>query len=77
MFENKYILLGVKKGETIYCGTYNDNKVLSLNTGEIFYSIKDFVEIILGLNFRNELEQCFYYDDIENNWKSISSIIVH
>lgn len=73
IIKKNYILLGVFKNNQYHCGTYtrDDNdleQITSILTGEIFYSLRSFVESILGFNTTYEWMNCYYYDDVNSNW---------
>lgn len=75
---HNYLLLGIHKRGVIYPASYfnspHENKeyISCLTTGDIFYSIKDFIISILGLNSFNynndEWIQCQFFDEDSHSW---------
>ncbi len=75
---HSYLLIGIYKNGIIYPASYfnspDENKeyISCLTTSDIFYSIKDFVISILGLNsFNNgndEWIDCQFFDEYSNSW---------
>lgn len=77
----QYCLLAVFKNGVYYCASYNkddDNTevITSINTGEKFYSLKGFVESIIGLNSVNEFNECLYYNYDKKRWRSLKYLYI-
>jgi hypothetical protein len=73
IIKKNYILLGVYKNNKYYCGSYTrDDKdleqITNISTGEVFHSLRNFVESILGFNTTYEWMNCYYYDDYTSKW---------
>lgn len=79
--KKNYLLLGVYKCNVIYTGVYsydkdtNKESIVSINSGETFYDLKSFVFSILGLNSTLEWYECYYYDEYQSNWISLSTLL--
>jgi hypothetical protein len=78
--DRKYCLLAVFKNNIYHCASYNKDDdycevITSINTGEKFYSIKGFVESILGMKSVNEWDECLYYNSNKNRWRSIKYLL--
>jgi hypothetical protein len=75
-----YYLFAVRKHNVMHCAAYSTNGMIetitSIETGEIFHSLYDFVFSILGMNTRNEFDDCVYYSEFRNRWRPIKYIIV-
>lgn len=62
-----YRLLGVLKNGVVYTGTYYRNfsereeTITATLSGEVFYSIKDFVLSVNGLSSQDEWMECLFY----------------
>ncbi len=75
---HNYLLLGIYKRGVIYPASYfntpDENKeyISCLTTGDIFYSIQDFVISVLGLNAFNSGEDewmnCQFFDEDAQSW---------
>ena len=78
--DRKYYLLAVYKNEIYNCASYNKDDeyceiITSINTGEKFYSLKSFVDSILGLRSVNEWDECLYYSKNKNRWRSLKYLL--
>jgi hypothetical protein len=75
-----YYLFAIRKNNIMHCASYSTNGVneivTSIETGEIFHSLYDFVYSILGMRTKDEFENCVYYSEFRNKWRSIKYIIV-
>ena len=78
--KRSYYLFAVLKHNIMHCGTYSTNGVndtiTSVETGEIFHSIHDFVYSVYGMNTKNEFYNCYYYSEFRNRWRPIRYIVV-
>jgi hypothetical protein len=74
-----YLILAVRKNEVLYCGSYTKNQnyeyITSLDTGEIFHSLKEFVVNVIGFHSKNEYKECLYYNDTKKRWRSVKYIL--
>ncbi len=79
MKNKSYILVAVQKNGIMYCGSYDNHKtketITSLNTGEVFYDIKDFVNSILQEKTENEWKDCLYYNETKKRWRSVKYLL--
>jgi hypothetical protein len=71
--EFDYLLLSVYKYGTSYCASYNKNSdgtefITSINTGEIFYNLTDFITSIHGISSGYEWIECLFYDEDSKLW---------
>lgn len=78
---NSYLLLGVNNFDVMYCGSYNCNEngvetITSINSGETFYSFKEFVVSILGMHSTDEWMECCIYDEEAKQWGEIGYFYV-
>lgn len=78
--DKKYITLAVRKNDILHCGIYtkylgNFEMITSIETGEIFDSIKSFVVSIIGLYSKNEYKECLYYNETKKRWRSVKYIL--
>jgi hypothetical protein len=74
---HSYLLVGIYKRGVIYPASYfnapDDNEYIScLTTGDIFYSLQEFINSILGLDAPNcgsdEWSICQFYDEEAKSW---------
>jgi len=60
-----YRLLAVCNYEDTHCGAYNSidglETITSLQTGEVFYSVKDFVFSVIGMHSTDEWLECIFF----------------
>ena len=74
-----YYLFAVRKNNIMYCGTYSRREmgeiITSTTTGEIFYSLYDFIFSVLKTKKINELKDCVYYSEYRNKWRSVRHIL--
>ena len=80
VIKKDYILLSVSKNNIRHCASYscddkNLEQITSIATGEVFYTLRSFVESILGFNTTNEWEDCCYYDDYNSDWYPMKLLI--
>lgn len=78
--DKKYLILAIRKNNILHCGVYtkshdNFEIITSIETGEIFDSIKSFVISVIGLYTKNEYKECLYYNETKNRWRSIKYIM--
>jgi len=77
--KKSYYLVAVRKDDVIYCGSYikdkHDEFIISINTGEKFYSLHKFAATMLNRKFVNEYRECIYYSEYQNKWRSIKHIL--
>lgn len=73
--DKKYCLLAVFKNGVYHCASYNKDinceVITSIDTGEKFYSLDSFVKSIIGLKSVNEWNECLYYNNSKNRWRSV------
>lgn len=73
---SSYLLLSVFHKNKDNCGSYykgdDGEYITSIQTGERFYNLYDFVYSIKGLDTGNENMDCFFYDEIVNNWVPVN-----
>jgi len=79
-YKNKnYRLLAVNKNDIFYSGIYsktnNNETITAINTGKIFYNLKDFVNSILETKTENEWNDCLYYNETKKRWRSAKYLI--
>lgn len=81
--DKKYLLLSINKNDIYYCAVYSKNSkysknetITSVNTGEIFYNLKDYVNSILETKSKNEWKDCLYYNENKKRWRSIKYILM-
>lgn len=78
--KRNYLLVGGYKCGLIYTGSYskNDNQesITSHTTGEIFYSINDFLVSIYGIGTDCELMSLIIYDEKMKYWMPLQQLIV-
>lgn len=76
---SNYHLIGCYKYGVIYTGSYTKigdcEKITSINTGEVFYSIKEYIDSIYGLRMENELFTFLIYNEITNAWLPLYAVI--
>lgn len=65
---NSYLLLGVYYIDSYYCGSYHCDSngietITAINSGEVFYSLKEFVGSILGMRSTDEWMECSIFDE--------------
>ena len=78
---NNYYLLSVYKNGVLYCGSYNRDSnsgietITSINTGEVFYSLKDFTQSILGFSSRLEWYECCFFNEERKTWLQLNFLI--
>lgn len=69
--EVSYLLLSVYDKGVLRCASYHKDKnqefIISILTGEKFYSVREFVQNIKGLSYTDETD-CCYYDDDAKSW---------
>lgn len=76
-----YHLLSVYKDGNLYCGSYNYNEVsdietiTSINSGEVFYNLKDFTKSILGNKSSLEWYECCFYNEDNGTWNQLNHLI--
>ena len=80
MIKNKkYILLAIIKDDKYHCGIYSNNgineSITDIDTGSIFYNIRDFSNSILKTDTNNELKECLYYNENKKRWRSVKYIL--
>ena len=67
-----YLLLSVFHKNCDNCGSYYKGQdgeyIVSILTGEKFYSVKEFVLSIMGYDMRDELYDCSFYNEEIGNW---------
>jgi len=78
--DKSYLLLSVHKRGVEYCGSYySDNNgtetITSINTGEVFYNLKNFVESIYGFDTEDEWRDCRYFNEDKSSWASLYSLM--
>lgn len=73
-----YLLLSVYHKDCDNCGSYYKGEdgeyIVSILTGEKFYSLKEFVLSIKGLDMCDEWSDCFFYNEEIGNWVPIMYI---
>jgi|LakMenE01Jun11ns_1017448.scaffolds.fasta_scaffold9537408_2 hypothetical protein len=78
--KSNYLLVGVYKNGIIYTGSYskinNIESITSNTTGEIFYSITDFLISIYGNDFYSELMSLIIYDENKKYWIPLTQLII-
>ncbi len=85
MFFNKevsedysYLLLSVYHKNCDICGSYYKGEdgqyITSILTGEKFYTLREFVFSIKGLDMGDEWNDCFFYREDVNGWVPLSLI---
>ena len=70
----KYILLSVIKNDIYNCGIYSNDTITTINTGDIFYNLEDFVYSILKTKSGKEWKECLYYNENKKRWRSVKYI---
>jgi len=79
IMNHSYLLISVEKNGIRYCASYSkdDEKetITSINTGEVFYTLKSFVESILGFSSTYEWSDCYYYDEYNSQWLIMLSLL--
>jgi hypothetical protein len=80
--ENKnYYLLSVYKNGVLYCSSYNRDSIsgsetiTSINTGEVFYSLKEFTQSILGFNSTLEWYECCFFNEDRGTWLQLNFLV--
>jgi hypothetical protein len=67
-----YLLLSVYRNGRDNCGSYYKDEdgeyIVSIATGEKFYSVKDFVLSIMGYEMVDEWFDCSFYNEEIGNW---------
>jgi hypothetical protein len=67
-----YLLLSVYHKDCDNCGSYYKGQdgefIVSILSGEKFYSLKEFVLSIKGLDMGDEWSDCFFYNEEISNW---------
>ena len=75
----KYHLLSVRKNDICYCGIYSNNgieeTITSINTGDIFYNLEEFVNSILETKTENEWNDCQYYNESKKRWRAVKYLL--
>ena len=75
MEDLNYRLVGVWKYDTLHCGIYSksdtEESITSVETGEQFYSTRDFVANFYGLNTGDDLYECVVYDEESKTWNPL------
>jgi hypothetical protein len=75
----KYLLLSICKNDIYHCGIYsncgNSETITSINTGNIFYNLEDFVNDILETKSKNEWKDCLYYNETKKRWRSVKYLL--
>ena len=73
-----YLLLSVYHNGTDNCGSYYKGEdgeyIVSILTGEKFYSLYDFVYSIKGLSTFNDWDDCFFFYEEISEWVPIIHI---
>lgn len=77
---NNYLLIGAYKYGIVYTGSYskinNQEYIISHTTGEVFYSINDFLISVYGIGADSELMSLIIYDEIRNYWVPLTQLII-
>jgi len=65
---NSYLLLGVYYLDVFHCGSYccdsnGIETITAISSGEVFYSLKEFVVSILGMRSTDEWMECSIFDE--------------
>jgi hypothetical protein len=67
-----YLLLSVYHNGLDNCGSYYKGEegeyIVSISTGEKFYSVKEFVLSIMGYDMGDEWFDCSFYNEEIGNW---------
>lgn len=75
----KYMILAVPKNDIYHCGIYNNSNlteaITSINTGDIFHNLKDFVNSIQETKYGNEWKVCLYYNESKKRWRSVKYLL--
>lgn len=63
-----YLLLGVYYHDIFHCGSYycdsnGRESITAINSGEVFYSLREFVVSIIGLHSTDEWMECSIFDE--------------
>jgi len=79
-YKNKnYRLLAVNKNNICYCGIYsncnNKETITAINSGIVYYNLKDFVNSILETKSENEWKDCLYYNETKKRWRAVKYLI--
>jgi hypothetical protein len=73
-----YLLLGVYHNGVYNCGSYfndeDDEYIISILTGEKFYSVNEFVFSIMGYDMNDEWLDCSFYNEETGNWISLQNV---
>jgi hypothetical protein len=73
-----YLLLSVYHKGCDNCGSYykgdDGEYIVSIVSGEKFYSVKDFVLSVKGMDMGDEWQDCFFYYEEMNDWVALSFI---
>jgi hypothetical protein len=78
MKHKNYLLVAVRKNDILYTGSYTNSSkslITSLNTGEVYYNLKDFVNSILEEETKNEWKDCLYYNETKKRWRSVKYLL--
>jgi hypothetical protein len=77
--DKKYLLLSVFKNDIYHCGIYSNcgvnETITSINSGEIFHNLEDFVNSIVDGITENEWKTCLYYNESKKRWRSVKYLL--
>lgn len=73
VIENKpYMLIGVFHDGVYNCASYtssgDDEKITSIQTGEVFTNLRKFVESVRKCETYHEWSECHFYDEDKADW---------
>jgi len=78
--EKNYYVVGSYKNNKIYSGVYtkinNKETITSINSGEKYYRIEDFLQEIHGLGTETELTSFMIYKEDIKRWCPLTMILI-
>jgi hypothetical protein len=78
--KSNYLLVGAYKLGIIYTASYtkinNKESITSNLTGEVFYSITDYLISIYGFDIESELMTLIIYDENKKIWVPLTQLII-
>jgi hypothetical protein len=74
-----YIFAVCDEDDILHCASYineyGKEYIISIETGEKFYSLYTFAIKVLGKTSIDEYKKCFYYSENREKWRSIKYIL--